>query len=264
MNLQALDRYQKQDSLIHNLDPRPKLVLAVAFILSNALLPDAAWLAFGISFVLLLALNLLAGLGPTYTLKRSFIALPFALAAVSIIFTLPGEPLAAFQIGSWELTVSDAGLLRFLTILVRSWLSVQVAILLAATTPFHVLAHAMRHLRIPAILISIISFMYRYIFVLNEEVIRLLRARAARSAQAVHNKKQSVVWQARVAGNMVGQLFLRSLERSDRVYAAMQARGFRGQFLTLDPHHLTRRDWVSSALALALIALVQLIGRWPI
>jgi cobalt/nickel transport system permease protein len=264
MNLQALDRYQKQESLIHNLDPRPKLVLAVVFIFSNALLPDAAWLAFGLSFALLVVFNLLAELGLAYTLKRSFIALPFALAAISIIFTLPGEPLVAFNIGSWELTVSDVGLLRFFSILIRSWLSVQVAILLAATTPFHALAHAMRHLSIPSILISIISFMYRYLYVLNEEVIRLLRARSARSAQAENGKKQPIWWRARVAGNMVGQLFIRSLERSDRVYAAMQARGFRGQFLTINPHQLTRRDWFSAALTLTLITLIQIIGRWPI
>ena len=263
MNLNALDRYQREESLLHQLDPRIKLVAAFLLIFSNAILPDGAWLAYGLSFLLILLFNLLAKLGWAYSLKRSFIVLPFALAAVSILFTLPGEPLSRWQLGSWELQINDAGLLRFSSILVRSWLSVQAAILLAATTTFHALAHGLRHLKIPSVLIAIISFMYRYLFVLNEETLRLMRARAARSASISGMKKQSVWWQAKIAGNMVGQLFVRSLERSDRVYNAMQARGFRGQFLTLNPHHLSLKDWTAFLLVLLSLLVIQFSGQLP-
>lgn len=261
MNLSTLDRYQKTDSLLHRLDPRIKLIGTVLVILSNALLPDGAWLAFAITFVLILALNLLSKLGWTYSITRSLIALPFALAAISVVFTMPGETLTSIHIGPWLLSVSDTGLLRFTTILVRSWLSVQVAILLAATTSFHALAHGMRHLYIPRILIAIVSFMYRYLFLLNEEALRLIRGRAARSARAADGSRPPVMWQAQVAGNMVGQLFVRSLERSDRVYNAMQSRGFRGQFLTLNPHHIYRRDWISLAGIILIVVIVQVIGN---
>jgi cobalt/nickel transport system permease protein len=60
---------------------------------------------------------------------------------------------------------------------------------------------------------------------------------------------------------MAGQLFLRGYERSDRVYGAMLARGFAGEFLTLNPHVMRARDWWVAALALAAIALVQVVGR---
>jgi cobalt/nickel transport system permease protein len=69
------------------------------------------------------------------------------------------------------------------------------------------------------------------------------------------------MWRANVTGNMVGQLFLRSYERSDRIYNAMLARGYAGQIRTLHPHTLTRRDWWFGALAVALILSLQLIGR---
>jgi cobalt/nickel transport system permease protein len=258
MNLSALDRYQKIDSPLHRLDPRVKLIGTVAIILSNALLPDGAWLGFALSLLLVVALNLFSRLGWAYSLKRSLIALPFALAAVSAAFTMPGNPLFSFHIGAWLLTISDAGLLRFSSILIRSWLSVQVAILLAATTPFHALAHGMRHLHMPRILIAIVSFMYRYLFLLNEEAIRLMRGRAARSAAIPGGKGQPVAWQAGVAGNMVGQLFVRSLERSDRVYNAMQARGFRGQFLTLSPHEVRSRDWIALIIVFIILTCIQL------
>ena len=74
------------------------------------------------------------------------------------------------------------------------------------------------------------------LFVLSEEAERLLQARAARSARIPGTKSPSVFWRAKNAGNMVGQLFLRSYERSDRVYNAMVARGFKGEFLTFRPH----------------------------
>ena len=94
-----------------------------------------------------------------------------------------------------------------------------MAILLTATTPFPDLLHALRHLRVPPVLVAIIAFMYRYLFVLADEAERLLRARAARSAGLPGGGGRRV---DRLAGarrrHMAGQLFLRSYERSDRVY----------------------------------------------
>lgn len=152
-------------------------------------------------------------------------------------------------------------MVRFASIVIRSWLSIQGAILLTATTRFPDLMHALRHLRAPRLLVAIISFMYRYLFVLVEEAMRLLRAREARSAQTVGNQGGgSVLWRAKVAGSMVGQLFIRSFERSERVYNAMLARGYRGQLMTMNPHELTRRDWVGLGTAVFLLILIQIIG----
>ena len=97
MHSNALDRYQTGESPIHQLDPRVKVVVTVLFILSNVLLPDGAWLAFGLAWGLTLLIGLLAGLGLGYALKRSFVALPFALAAVTVVFNLPGERLFAWH-----------------------------------------------------------------------------------------------------------------------------------------------------------------------
>jgi cobalt/nickel transport system permease protein len=74
----------------------------------------------------------------------------------------------------------------------------------------------------------------------------------------------SIAWRARVAGNMAGQLFLRSYERSDRVYNAMLARGYTGHFLTLNPHLMRPRDWASGVVAAILLLLLQLVGRLPL
>ncbi len=263
MHSNAFDRFHEAESRLHRLDPRVKVVLTILFILSNALLPDGAWAAFGLAWIFLLWANHLSSLGVDFTFRRSLIALPFALAAASAIFSPFGNPLAEWHFGSLVLIPTDYGLVKFASILVRSWLSVQAAILLVAVTRFPDMIHAFEHLRVPAVLTTIISFLYRYLFVLTDEVMRLLRARDSRSAARVRRDValQRLYHSARVTGHMAGQLFLRSYERSDRIYNAMLARGYTGQLRTLNPHVMKRGDWLFAALAIFFILLLQLIGR---
>ncbi len=264
MHFDAFDRYHETESFVHRLDPRIKVVVTVVFILSNALLPDGAWIAFGLSWLFLLCANILSNLGVAFTLKRSFVALPFALVAITVLFGTHGQVLTSFHFLAWDLTITNIGLMRFVTILIRSWLSVQMAILLVATASFPDIIHALEHLRIPSILTTIIALLYRYLFVLGDEVFRLMRAREARSAAAAAPGQRSggsAIWRARVAGHMAGQLFLRSYERSDRVYNAMLARGYAGHLQTTNPHELRRRDYLTAALTLLAILFLQVVGR---
>ena len=262
MHADAFDRYHESDSRLHRLDPRVKVAVTVLFILSNALLPDGAWTAFGLAWIFLLWANHLSSLGVDFSFRRSFLALPFALAAVSAIFSPIGNPLAEWHVGPLVLIPTDFGLIKFASILVRSWLSVQVAILLVATTRFPDMIHAFEHLHVPKSLTTIVAFLYRYLFVLTDEVMRLLRARDARSAASPAGRSgRSVVWRAKVTGNMAGQLFLRSYERSDRIYNAMLARGYTGQLRTLNPHVMKSSDWMFGVVFVILILFLQWIGR---
>jgi len=262
MHSDAFDRYHHGHSLIHELDPRIKVVVTIAFIVSNALLPDGAWIAFTLAWGFILLANALSGLGIGFTFRRSFIALPFALAAITVLFSIPGDPVSSFHFLMWDFTITDAGLLRFVSIVIRSWLSVQLAILLVATTEFPKIVHALNHLRVPTIITVIISFLYRYLFVLADEVLRLLRARQARSAAAAGKSPGgSVSWRARIAGHMAGQLFLRSYERSDRIYNAMLSRGYKGELMTIHPHHFHTSDWLIGAVAMLSLIIMQIAGR---
>jgi len=262
MHFDAFDRYNERKSFIHRLDPRVKAATTILFIVSNALLPDGAWNAFFAAWIFLLAGNLLSDLGLFYTLKRSLIALPFALIALTALFSTPGNSLLQIPFFSLTFAVTDAGVLRFVSIFIRSWLSVQMAILLVSATRFPDLIHALGHLRVPAALTTIIAFLYRYLFVLMDEVYRLLRARDSRAAAFSGRKAGgSLLWRARSAGNMVGQLFLRSYERSDRIYNAMISRGYAGQLYTLNPHEMKARDYFTLAVALTLLFIFQWLGR---
>jgi cobalt/nickel transport system permease protein len=159
-------------------------------------------------------------------------------------------------LGPLVLSISGEGVRLFATIVLKSWLSVQVALLLAFTTPFHELIDALRELRLPRLMVAVISFMYRYLGVLTEEAGRMNRARASRSAAAQDGRSGGTpLWRARVTGAMVGSLFLRSYERSERIYAAMQARGFEAQLRHLAMRPLDLRELFAFA-----AFLVSLIG----
>lgn len=204
---------------------------------------------------MLIVLSVAAHLGPLRTARRAFLAAPFLLAALPLVFTRSGDPLGTIALGPLVLTASGEGLRQFTTIAAKSWVSVQAALLLAFTTPFHELVDGLRQLRLPRIMVAIISFMYRYLGVLGDEASRMARARAARSAASDGRSGGSIVWRARVTGSMVGALFLRSYERSERIYAAMQARGFEGEFRHLHSRALRPNEVaVLGAVLLACVA----------
>ena len=261
LHIHALDTYRPRASLIHRLDARVKLALAVFFIVDAALVPDGAWAAFGLLTALAWAAVLLSRLGMLSVQRRSLIALPFALAAVTIIFTTPGRPVLRLSVLGWPVSVSDAGLTRFVSVLLKSYLSVQMAVLLTGATPFPDLLRAMRSLGLPKVLVATVGFTYRYAFVIGDEAVRMLRARAARSGSPDGVGGGSLFWRARVAGGMVGSLFLRSIERSERIYAAMLARGYDGEARALRAPSLHRRDLLTAVpFALVMVA-VQVVAR---
>jgi cobalt/nickel transport system permease protein len=94
-------------------------------------------------------------------------------------------------------------------------------ILLANTTPFAEILRVLRQLRVPDIFITTLALMYRYLFVLADEAERMKRARQSRT----FTHRRWLTW--KTLATVIGQLFVRSTERAERIYAAMCARGWR-------------------------------------
>ncbi len=241
------------------MDARVKILLALAFILSLSLTPPGAWPAYVLYLSVALSAALLSRLGIGFVLKRALLAVPFVLAALPLIFTGPPPIHSSLLFQSLRISFSPAGAERFASIAVKSWISVQVAILLAATTRFPDLLSALKQLRVPRQFVAIVGLMWRYLFVIGDEASRMIHARSSRSAAAAGNRRSggSLWWRARVTGGMAGGLFLRSLERSERVYAAMLSRGYNGEPPALDPTPLSSGD--RAALILGGVAVVTLL-----
>ena len=113
------------------------------------------------------------------------------------------------------------GWMVFWHAVVRSTLCLATLVLLAATTPFSEIIRVLREWRVPALLLTTLTLMDRYLFVLVEESARMQRARASRTFSP---RSRLTVW--RSLAETLGQLFVRSVERAGRIYAAMCARGW--------------------------------------
>jgi cobalt/nickel transport system permease protein len=260
LHFHADDQYRHEHTLLHLLDARVKVALTLAFILTASLIPAGRFELFALLWLLVLAAVIVARIGVDYVLRRSVVALPFALAAVTLPFTIAGQTLITLPLFG-GLDVSLEGTVRFLTIVVKSWLSLQMAIVLVSVTPFAQLIWGLHALRVPPLLVTVVSFAYRYLFVLSDEVLRLVRARAARSGERPGLRSGgSLAWRGQVAGRMAGSLMVRSFERSERIYNAMAARGYQGQIRLLSRPQLHRRDGVTLAAILLFLVTTLAVG----
>ncbi|MFC1865837.1 cobalt ECF transporter T component CbiQ [Chloroflexota bacterium] len=246
-----LDKYSDGDSLIHRLDPRAKLLATLAFVAAVVLTPAASWLAFGLYFAVIAVMLLLSRVPPAYIIRRSLVILPFVLlVAIFIPFFKEGGVATTVNLWGWHISLTRNGLELLGSILAKSWLSILSLLALTSTTGFTELLKGMEKLRVPGVMVMLLSFMYRYLFLLTDEVMRMKQARDSRSFGGKR------LWQVKTAGNMIGTLFIRSYERGERVYASMVARGFDGHSRTLENLHFRCKDAVFiTALSLALVAI---------
>jgi len=230
-----IDQYSGLESLIHRLDPRTKFITSLAFIVAVVLTPASNWRVFAFYFCLIAVLLVISKLPPLYVLKRSLVIFPFVLMiAIFIPFFKQGEVAGSYNIWLWQVSVTYSGLLILANVVVKAWLCILSLILLSSATKLADLLKGLKQLGVPRVIILILSFMYRYVFVLVDEVMRMRQARDSR------NFGGNRLYQLRTIGNMVGTLFIRSYERGERVYVAMLSRGFDGEVRTL--HKLSFRQ----------------------
>ena len=199
-----IDQYSNLKSPVHKIDPRLKIIICFGFILSVVFTRPAAYLFFAAYGIFLLLIILLSKVPFIFILKRCLAIAPFVLFIA----------LSSFLRG---------GFLTFWGIVIKSVLSACSLILLISTTRFAALLEALEKLRVPKLFTMIMSFMYRYIFILTDELMRMRRAKDARS---VGGKR---FFHIKALSNMLGLLFIRAYERAERVYLAMCARGYDGE-----------------------------------
>jgi cobalt/nickel transport system permease protein len=195
-----LDRYARMDSPVHRLPAEVKLGSALLLVLLLVLLPAVASAPVAAG---LLAVALASRLPWGFLLKRMLWLEPVVLGVAALRLLQPG------------------GWLVFAGIVVKSTLCLLTMVLLSNTTPFAELLRVLRRARLPGILVTTLALMYRYLFVLADEAERMRRARMCRTFA----RQRWSGWKS--VATVAGQLFLRSTERAERIYAAMLARGWK-------------------------------------
>ena len=207
MQAGLLESYQPRRSPVHRLPARAKLFIALMIVFCLVSVPRAwektGWSLFVCATFLLLFTAASSRLSPRFLLRRLLLLEPFVLGVAV---------LSLWQPHGWAV---------FWHTVARSTLCLATLVLLAATTPFSEIIRVLRSWRVPALLLTTLTLMDRYLFVLVEESARMQRARASRTFAP---RSRWAVW--RSLAETLGELFVRSVERAARIYAAMCARGW--------------------------------------
>ena len=293
MHHSFIDKFSRGVTFIHRLDPRAKLLFFVPLVVVISVTPEAWVVTLAGTAGLLVAVAVAARLPLGYLAKRLLLVLPFVLAVVVFLpFIREGTEVARFRPLGLELVVTREGLAAAGSVLAKALLSAFALMLLVSTTRFDHLLRALEDCRVPRSLVIILSFLYRYLYLLIEEAQSMKRAREARTVRPAHRwpprrggprapsphpdpeglpegegRDESVrplpsLWSLRLraVGGTVGVLFLRTYERAERAYQAMLARGFAGEVRTLTRFHFTARDLAALATGWAAVALLLGLG----
>lgn len=198
-----IDTYADLDTPVHRLEPRVKVVGAVVFLFTIILTPITCKVYFLFYALAVFFLIHLSKIPPYFIFKRLANIFPFIIiVSVSMLFRRHGYVL-------------------FIGCLIKSGLATLLMLLISSTTKFSQLLDALKRLGMPVLFISLFSFMYRYSFLLEDQILRSMRAYESRSTGKLNNRAK-----VKIFGNILGTIFIRTYERAERVYLAMCARGY--------------------------------------
>lgn len=249
-----LDHYWNRKSFIHPFDPRIKIILSAVFLLAVVSTPNGQFTELIFFVPLAILLLVYSKLPLTSILKRMLTILPIAiLIGLTLPFVTPGKPLISLYFLKW-FTITDQGILNFISIVIKASLAVWIMTLLTATTRFSDLITAMQGLKFPKIFTTLLGFIYRYIFLFIDEVERLNIGRRSRS----FGSKPVIALKG--FGWMISSLLLKSFERAERIYQAMCARGFDGTFISEKRFKTNLKEIIFSAAFIIIVLLIKLLG----
>jgi cobalt/nickel transport system permease protein len=189
----------------------------------------------------------------------SWYALPFFFV-ISLIGILmwgePGIPLISAGTPPLMLTLTDRGLLLFVTLVLKALISVTYTLLFLMTTRYHHLS-AMAYRIFPTPLDQIFLMSYRFLFLALAMTGALLKSVRARGGGLI----RSIRVQGRIFAGVFALVFIRSFDRAERISKAMQARGFSGRYVALTPVPDVRgREYLFLILSAAGVLLTILTG----
>jgi cobalt/nickel transport system permease protein len=217
-SLTKLDELSQGNSFVHRLHPTVKIAMSFVFVIIVLSYDNLSIVGLCLNLVILCLLTISSSIPLRFLVSRVMIALPFSLAAIVTNLILMTE--TAFVVHGIAVSF---GVLSAITILLKTFLCVWIVLILIATTPFTAVINRLISFGIPKIFCLVLSLIYRYLTVLLGEAFRSYSAYQIRS-----HETKGVAFKH--MGPMLGNLILRSFDRSERLYEAMKLRGFDGTF----------------------------------
>jgi cobalt/nickel transport system permease protein len=231
------------NSIIHQLDPRIRVLLTSVYAFVVALSYH-----FSVLITALVISMLLIGIS-RINLKAVFNRIIWVNAFILLLwvllpFTFKGDVLAS--VGSFA--VYRPGVVLAAQITLKSYAIVLAFIALIATMSFATLGHALYRLHVPEKIVHLLLMTYRYVFVIEQEFLRLVRAAKIRGFRPGTNSNTY-----RTYSYVIGMLFVRAAARAERVHQAMLCRGFKGKFYSLQDFQMSSASWIFALLMTAVI-----------
>ena len=216
-----LDELARLDSPVHRLDARAQVLTTMVFII--VVMSYSRYEVSGLMPLFLYPVALIAAgkLPGGVLLRKLAVVAPFAVF-VGIFNPLLDRHVVA-TVGSFPVS---GGWLSFASIMVRFTLTVSAALILVSCTGIHRLCAGLERLGMPRVFAVQLLFLYRYFFVIGDEGLRMRRSVEIRSAGSALG--------VTVYGHLIGNLLVRAMDRAQRIYRAMVARGFDGEIRTLN------------------------------
>lgn len=238
------------------INPIAKLVAIVGMIIAAVLITHLTYLLAICAVPLVLAVASRIPLKHFFS-RTALIPVFAAVISIPLLFLTAGTPVWAANLGSFNLAITIEGLTKFAIFTIRVWFCVASLTLLILSTGFDRTLKMLATLRVPSIMIQLFSLTYRYFFVSIEEAQSVLIAKEARTY--VH-KRTLNLQSLKDLGAIIASLFIRTYERSERVYLAMKARGFQ---IEADNKHampkLRLRDIAFTSAIIVAFAVIALI-----
>ena len=202
---------------LHRLSPQCKLAATVLFVFAVVATPREQFWAFGVHAGLVVTAAVIGRVPILAVVRRLVIEVPFLLFAV-LLPVLGRGP----RVDVLGLSLSEAGLWAAWNIVAKGTIGVAASIVLASTTSIPQVLDGLERLHTPRVMVAITAFMIRYADVIGDEVRRMTIARESRAGGGGR------IGQVRTLATTAGALFVRSYERGERVYLAMESRGYAG------------------------------------
>ncbi|MDO4312432.1 MAG: energy-coupling factor transporter transmembrane component T [Eubacteriales bacterium] len=224
----TIGQYYAEDSVIHTLDPRTKLMGVLIYVVALFLVKN--------SYVYFIFLALILMLYRVSKVPLSFLLKGLRGIILLLIFTFifrlnstPGAEIAHI----WKITVTEEGMAKAISLTSRIALMIVGASLLSYTTTPKEMADGMEKafsflekLHIPIHDMAVIVMIaFRFIPIMLEEMNVLMDAQAARG---VEFDKCSILKKCKNVFTLLMPLFLSTVRRASDLAMAMEARGYSG------------------------------------
>lgn len=248
-NIGYLDTLSYKDTFIHRLEPRIKLITTFTFILSVVSFPKYEILKIIPFFIFPVFILSTGNIAVKFILKKLLVVSPFVLFVG--IFNPVFDTSPMYSINGFTIS---RGWVSYFSIIIRFILTVSAALLLIATTSFPGICLALDKLKVPKVFVAQLLFLYRYLFVIAEEAMRVVRAVNIRTFGRKSFSRKIFV-------SIIGILFVKTVERSERIYQAMCSRGFDGEIRLLKSNRIR---FIDIAFAVAAITVFIVFRRYDV